>query len=108
MSVWLLILIAAVVGLIAAGITYFVTADGLGGEIALSSVAFILIGGLTFAIPMAIRADHDYQRWCAAQGGHTTSHTDTVSTVGGDGKVGVGTSTTTYCLSADGRIIDIQ
>jgi hypothetical protein len=58
-----------------------------------------------------LRAGHS--GWSrAAQGGHTDSHTSTsvVTTVNANGTTGVGTATntTTYCLTSDGRIIDVQ
>lgn len=63
-------------------------------------------------IPFAIRDQNRWEQWCTDQGGHVTDHTEsTVSTVvGANGQPGVavGTSTTYYCLSADGRILDIQ
>jgi hypothetical protein len=108
---WVWILVAALlVGLIAGAVAWFFAQDF---EPAIpAGLALFLVGGLAFAIPMGIREDHSYQVWCAAQGGHTDSHTSTsvVTTVNANGTTGVGTATntTTYCLTSDGRIIDVQ
>jgi hypothetical protein len=70
--------------------------------------SFIFVAIIAVGIPLAVRADHQYQVWCQAQGGHVTSNTTYGTTVTTGGHVGTTSSTTTYCLSADGRIIDIQ
>ena len=63
-------------------------------------------------IPLAIKDQNRWETWCVGQGGHVTDHTSTTvtTTVAGNGQVGtgVGSETTYYCLSADGRILDIQ
>lgn len=60
----------------------------------------------------AIKDHNEWEAWCKSQGGHVVDHTDvnTVVVVGGNGKPGVGTSTnsTSYCLTADGRILDVR
>lgn len=68
--------------------------------------ALALILGIT--IPLAIRSQNSWEAWCADQGGHVTDSAQVVTTVSGSGKVGTGVSTTYYCLSADGRILDVQ
>ena len=107
--VWILAF-ALVVAAIAGGVTWiFVDHDDAAPPVGLAAAT---VGLLAFAVPMAIRESHAYEVWCVAQGGHTDSHTDTtvVPVINGDGSVGVGTSssTTTYCLTADGRIIDVN
>lgn len=66
------------------------------------------VATLAILIPIGIRQQNAWEEWCRGQGGHVTSHDETVTTVGGNGKVGVGVSTTYFCLSADGRVIDVQ
>ena len=79
-----------------------------------AAVAFLAI-----AVWMGVlitESSKQYADWCAGQGGHVDSHTDThampVTTVDGKGgvHVGVGTtsSTITFCLSEDGRILDVR
>lgn len=60
------------------------------------------------AIIWAIHADNEWSAWCESQGGHVSRDTNTVTVIGANGKPGVGTSTTSFCLTADGRILDIQ
>jgi hypothetical protein len=62
---------------------------------------------------MAIRQQHAWENWCKSQGGHVTDHTSTATVVtinpaNGQPGVGVGSDTTYYCLSADGRVLDVQ
>lgn len=109
---WAILLVALAIGGLAAGIAWFFTHDGFDGGPMIPSLALVFIGGLAFAIPMAIRESHAYDVWCREQGGRVDSHTSTsvVPVVNANGSVGVGTATntTTYCLTPDGRIIDIQ
>lgn len=83
-------------------------------------VEWLMIGGLSIgfagllviAIPAWNRDHNQWQAWCRDHGGHVADHTDTtvVTTVSGNGQpgVGVGSSTTYYCLSADGRVLDVR
>jgi hypothetical protein len=79
---------------------------------AMAAIIAVPLAGIAFCIPMMINAQHAYERWCRAQGGHTDTHSEStvVTTVNGSGQpgVGVGSTSTTYCLTSDGRIIDIQ
>jgi hypothetical protein len=88
----------------------------LGDEPGIHIVMSVLIVGSAAAMVIFIPlANHEHDRWvawCKDQGGHVTDHTSTnvVSTVGADGKPGMGVSseTTYYCLTADGRVLDVQ
>src|ERR1700742_2423619 len=68
----------------------------------------LIVAVFTVGIPIYARAQHAYATWCAGQGGHVDSHTSTnvVPVVNSSGgvSVGVATNTTTYCITADGRI----
>jgi hypothetical protein len=102
---WVWLLGAALLAGAGAGVMTWTFFDQ---EIVAGVFAFLLVGLLAFAVPMAMRESRAYETWCSAQGGHVDSTSQVVSTVGADGKPSVGTSTTTFCLSADGRILDVQ
>lgn len=72
------------------------------------SATFVLAAIFIVGIPMAMREAAGYERWCASQGGHVDSSSSSSTVVTGGGQVGVAVSTTTYCLSADGRVLDVQ
>jgi len=96
---------------IGAWITWLRTGDGADMWMAIAILS--CVAGLGVAIPEAALAQHDWEHWCKDQGGHVTDHTDTtvVTTINpGNGQpgVGVGSSTTYYCLTTDGRILDIK
>ena len=79
----------------------------------ITAFAVLLIAGLTWLIIAASGEHNAWTEWCRQQGGHVVDHTDTTTTVvvnpaSGQPGVGVGTTTTYYCLSADGRILDIR
>lgn len=86
---------------------------GRWGVIVPTAVAVVLVAALTWLI-VAASGEHDrWTDWCRAQGGHVVDHTETTTTVvinpnNGQPGVGTGSSTTYYCLSGDGRILDIQ
>lgn len=65
----------------------------------------LVIVGVIF---LAVQEHGRWTRWCNAQGGHVVDHTTTVTTFNSEGKPGVGSNTTYYCLNADGGIIDIE
>lgn len=71
---------------------------------ALIAVLLIAVGGI---IVYAVRADARWVAWCESQGGHVLRDTKWITTYV-DGKVGSASTTTTYCLTADGRILGIQ
>lgn len=100
------------VALLAAALVAFLTGEDTEEKAAFGGMALLTVGLFSVGIPMAMRESADYATWCSAQGGHVDSSTSMspVTTVGGNGQVGVGTavSTTTYCLTSDGRIIDVQ
>lgn len=112
MPAWAIVAVGATLALIPAAAAYAygkrsslgTTGDG----VLLGIMAFVLVGLVTIMTPFIMRAEAGYRHWCQEQGGHVDSHTDTVTTVDSKGGVGVGTSTTIYCLSSDGRIIDVQ
>ena len=59
-------------------------------------------------VVLVVRADQAFQRDCRTKGGHTVSHTEVGTGFTSTGKPVTTTSTTTFCLSADGRILDIH
>lgn len=98
-------------GVIAAGLVIAAVAAVIAGSLweggqdfwMMFALVFLCVGCLSVGIPMAMRESANYAVWCNAQGGHVTSSTAVVSTGNG-----AGVATTTYCLSADGRILDVQ
>lgn len=48
-----------------------------------------------------------WESWCRDQGGQVRKVDKTVITNTG-GKVGTGTETTRYCLTGDGRLLDVR
>jgi hypothetical protein len=56
----------------------------------------------------SVREDHQWGVECTARGGHVTSHDEVTSTVSSSGRPGVAVTTTDFCLSSDGRILDIK
>lgn len=62
-------------------------------------------------LALAWHSHQEWRRWCEAQGGRVDDVTRTHSvTTWTDGRPSYGTAseTTYYCLSADGRILDIK
>lgn len=85
-------------------------------EIALGAVVFGIVAIVVLLI-MASSAEHQkWIAWCQTQGGHTDSHTDVhtvpVTSVDSKGNVSTGISTSTstieFCLTEDGRILDVR
>lgn len=77
----------------------------------ISGLCAVLVGACVWLIVVAGNEHEEWVKWCQGNGGHVDSHTDTTTTttiVNGKPAVGVGTSTTYYCLSPDGRIWDIR
>jgi hypothetical protein len=74
----------------------------------IGGVVVAVVAGLAIALVFAIRSNNEWAAWCQSQGGHVTSHTTTTTVVTANGKPGIATTTTSYCLSADGRILDIR
>jgi len=73
----------------------------------------ILIGAgfVIFFIVVAFLAITGYNDWedsCVARGGHVSSHTDWNTTYDYKGTAHSNSNTTYYCLSNDGRILDIR
>jgi hypothetical protein len=71
-----------------------------------------LIGAAVAVILISASQLSQWEDWCEAQGGHvdTSTKVTTGVGVGGNGQVVVttGSSTTYFCLTADGRILDIR
>lgn len=73
----------------------------------LGAFAVALAGGITWLI-IALGDEHARRAaWCERENGHVIDSTATTVTVGAKGQPGVGVSTTYYCLSADGRLLDV-
>lgn len=78
-------------------------------ELIIPSVFIVLFLGLmVIAIVASVEEQAAWETWCGEQGGHVTENTDT--NIGYDvrGRPVTTTSTTYYCLTTDGRIIDIN
>lgn len=81
-------------------------------EIALVAAGVAFAGFGIFAI---VQSDNEQKAWeqdCLSRGGHVvdSTKTSTVTTVTANRKpgVGIGTTTTHFCLSADGRVLGIK
>lgn len=72
-----------------------------------SGIAFFIVALFTVGIPMAMRESADYATWCEAQGGYVDSSTQVGVATTGKG-AGTAVTVTTYCLTTDGRIIDVS
>lgn len=77
------------------------------------AVAVLVIATVAVLIPLSIKEHERWVEWCTVEMGgriDQTSHQRVQSTVTADGKPGttVVTDTTYYCLTEDGRIIDIK
>lgn len=76
----------------------------------LAVAVFVVL--VTVIIGFAVRSHNRWVDWCEEQGGHVVDHTQVTTTVingnNGTPTTGTSTSTTYYCLSADGRILDIE
>lgn len=71
--------------------------------------AYVGIGVLVLAFVWWAIADH--RAWkadCEKRGGHVSSHTDYHTSYDRDGNSHTDSNTTYYCLSEDGRILDIR
>lgn len=81
--------------------------------LALGFGTWCTVGLLAFGLamwPLLVWAHHRdvaYDQWCRAQGGHVATDTRTTTVSTGRG-VGIGTSSTDFCLSDQGGIIDIR
>jgi len=68
----------------------------------------LVVIALVFFVIQWDKALNDKREWCESQGGHVTTHTETGTGISpGNGQVVVTTNTTYYCLTDDGRILDI-
>lgn len=67
-----------------------------------------LVGVLIWFIPLSIREQQAWVDWCISQDGHVDDDTKTITTYDAKGRPTFGSSTTYYCLSDDGRILDIR
>lgn len=80
-------------------------------KLIIAVLALFLVAAPFLLWAAAVEQSH-WEEACKAKDGHVTSHTSwaTGTTVGTDGKVGTTTThdTTYYCLSGDGRILDIR
>lgn len=73
--------------------------------LSIGAVALLAIAGLCYW------AQQDQDRWeagCRARGGHVDSSTATGTGISTSGKPVVSTTTTYYCLTADGRILEVR
>jgi hypothetical protein len=69
----------------------------------------MLVSFLGFAIYMGVKEDSAWRANCVEKlGGRVRDVTHTGTTVGYDGKVGTTTSTTSYCLSSTGGVLDVK
>jgi hypothetical protein len=80
--------------------------------ILISAALIVMIVILVIASVMSARDQAAWEAWCVDQGGHVTEDSNTSVGTGYDtkGKPVTTTTTTTtyYCLTTDGRIIDIN
>lgn len=70
-----------------------------------------LVGLIVWLFFLAADDQAEWEAWCRSQEGHVVDTTDTSTVVtftNGKPGVGVASNTTYYCLSADGRILDIR
>lgn len=71
----------------------------------------VVRAALDVAQAESVQGENAWRDWCTSQSGRVVDHTETTTTtviVNGKPGVAVGTNTTLYCLSADGRILDIR
>jgi hypothetical protein len=68
----------------------------------------LIVIGAVVGIYFTIQEHDRWEKWCYSKGGHVVDDTKTVTTTGTNGKPAIGASTTYYCLTSDGRILDIQ
>jgi hypothetical protein len=112
MAVWQIITLAALVVVLLGGSVLARANDALPEWLLAGGLCIALAGFLVVAIPIMNADQARWEQWCHAQGGHVTDHTDTttVVTIGANGQpaIGSGSSTTYYCLTADGRVLDVR
>lgn len=77
--------------------------EGLGVPLVIVATCLVL----AVLIFVATKQDDEWRAWCQSQGGHVTSTTKT-DIVFVDGKSGTSSSTTYFCLTADGRVLDVR
>jgi hypothetical protein len=68
------------------------------------AVIAVLAVGAVILLVWALSAHGEWREWCYSQGGHVVEDVNTGVTTSGD----VTVSTTYFCLSEDGRILDIE
>lgn len=74
-----------------------------GGGLILGCLILIAV-----AIPMAINEDKAYTQKCEAAGGHVVRKTTTNTGISSDGKPVTTHSTLRFCLTDDGRMIEVE
>lgn len=67
-----------------------------------------IVAALIWLIPYSIKQHQAWEDGCTGQGGHVDTDTKMVTTYDAKGKPTFGSTTTYYCLSEDGRILDIN
>lgn len=83
----------------------------MGAYWALTWRVLVLVGVVGFIVWAVVQGSHESKQWamwCESRGGHVIEKDHAVTVVGGNGKVGVGTDTTWYCLTDDGRILGVR
>lgn len=73
-----------------------------------AGILAVVVAFFAWFIPAVVADQNAWETWCKENGGRITSHTSYGNTVDGKGNVGVSSSTTYYCLTPDGRILDIR
>jgi hypothetical protein len=111
-NTWQIVTLVVLGLVLAGGIAYGYLADRLFEWIVCGGPLIAVVACLVIFIPIWHDQQQQWEQWCRDQGGHVTDHTSTtvVTTVGSNGLpgVGVGSETTYYCLSADGRVLDVR
>lgn len=75
----------------------------------IGAVLVVMVAFIAFGIVIATRQSAAYDQWCQSIGGHVVTSTQTGTGINpANGQPVVTTSTTTYCLTSDGRILDVQ
>jgi hypothetical protein len=76
-------------------------------------ITVALLALVAVGVYFGVMADRQFKAGCQGLGGHTKTTSKTVTTTGinpsnGQPVTSTGVQSTTFCLSDDGRILDIQ
>lgn len=80
---------------------------------ALAAMLLVTVAAVVAVIALAVNADREWAAWCADQGGRVETSTHPTTGVGinpanGQPVITSGSSSTSFCVTRDGRILGVR